>query len=146
MGLNIVPEAAAKEASPLRQRTRKLAADHGVPRRIADAVADDMEARGVSVTITEEDMDRLGQTLDNGAAARLKSFFERIERLEEEKAALAADIGAVFAEAKSAGYDTKAMKQILRIRKMDDNERLEHEALVSTYMHALGMAEQLPLL
>ena len=75
------------------------------------------------------------------AADRLRSFIERIERLEEEKAALATDLREVFAEAKSVGFDTKIMRQILRLRKMERNDREEQEALLDLYKRALGMAE-----
>ena len=70
---------------------------------------------------------------------QLRSFIERIERLEEEKAALSADVREVYAEAKSNGYDPKIMRQVVRIRKMDGNERAEQEALLDTYLAALGM-------
>ena len=73
------------------------------------------------------------------AADHLKSFIERIERLEEEKAALAADVREVFAEAKSAGFDIKIMRQVLRLRKLDVADRQEQEALLDIYLHALGM-------
>lgn len=79
------------------------------------------------------------QALNGSAKDHLRAFIERIERLEEEKAALAADIREVFAEAKSSGFDTKAIRAILKIRKQDDHERLEQEAVLATYMHALGM-------
>lgn len=75
------------------------------------------------------------------AAERLKSFIERIERLEEEKAALAADIREVFAEAKSAGFDTKIMRQVLKLRRMEKADRQEQEELLELYLQALGMAE-----
>jgi len=75
------------------------------------------------------------------AADRLKSFIERIERLEEEKAGLAADIRDVFAEAKGAGFDTKIMRQIVRLRKLENADRREQEELLSLYMSALGMVE-----
>lgn len=71
--------------------------------------------------------------------ARLRSFIERVERLEEEKAALAEDIKEVFGEAKSDGFDVKIIRQILKIRKMDDADRAEQEALLETYMSAIGM-------
>jgi len=74
------------------------------------------------------------------AAGQLRSLIERIERLEEEKAALAADIREVYAEAKGTGFDTKAMRQIVRLRKLDQSERQEQEALLDLYLHALGMA------
>ncbi len=83
------------------------------------------------------------EALHDSAKDRLRAFIERIERLEEEKAALAADIREVFAEAKGVGYDTKAMRAILKIRKQDDHERMEQESLITTYMHALGMLPSL---
>jgi uncharacterized protein (UPF0335 family) len=70
---------------------------------------------------------------------RLKSFIERIERLEEEKAALAADIKDVFSEAKGTGFDTKIMRQILKLRKMDSADAEEQETLLDLYKRALGM-------
>jgi len=70
----------------------------------------------------------------------LKQFIERIERLEEEKAALQADIKEVFAEAKSQGFEVKIIRQILKIRKMDHDERMEMEELVTVYLNALNMA------
>jgi uncharacterized protein (UPF0335 family) len=79
------------------------------------------------------------ESLHSNAKDHLRSFIERIERLEEEKAALAEDIREVYAEAKSSGFDTKALRAIIRMRKQDDHERMEQEALLATYMHALGM-------
>ncbi|MBN66446.1 MAG: hypothetical protein CMM94_02625 [Rickettsiales bacterium] len=76
----------------------------------------------------------------NVAADKLRSYIERIERLEEEKAALAADIREVFAEAKANGYDTKTMRQVVKLRKMDNHERDEQEHLLDVYKRALGMA------
>ena len=73
------------------------------------------------------------------AGERLKSFIERIERLEEEKKALADDIRDVYAEAKGTGFDVKVMRQIVKIRKMDKDDLDEQEALLDTYMRALGM-------
>ena len=70
---------------------------------------------------------------------RLKSFIERIERLEEEKSNILADIKEVYSEAKGIGYDPKIMRKVLIIRKMDINERLEQEALLDTYRNALGI-------
>jgi uncharacterized protein (UPF0335 family) len=70
---------------------------------------------------------------------QLKAFIERIERLEEEKKALGDDIRDVYAEAKGTGFDVKALRVIVRLRKQDVNERKEQEALIETYMHALGM-------
>lgn len=73
------------------------------------------------------------------AGERLRSIVERIERLEEEKAALATDIREVYAEAKGSGYDTKTIRQIVKLRKMDTSDRQEQEAILDTYMRALGM-------
>ena len=83
------------------------------------------------------------ENLHQSAKDHLRAFIERIERLEEEKAALAEDIREVYAEAKSSGFDTKALRTIIRIRKQDDHERMEQEALLATYMHALGMIKGL---
>ena len=74
------------------------------------------------------------------AADRLKSFIERIERLEEEKKAIADDIKEVYAEAKGNGFDTKVLRQVIRIRRQDRAERMEQEAILELYMAALGMA------
>ena len=73
------------------------------------------------------------------AGERLKSFIERIERLEEEKKALAEDIKEVFAEAKGVGFDVKTMRQIIKIRRLDQDELDEQEALLDVYKRALGM-------
>ncbi len=73
------------------------------------------------------------------AGERLKSFIERIERLEEEKKALADDIRDVYSEAKANGFEVKVMRQIVKIRKMDKDDLDEQEALLETYMRALGM-------
>ncbi|MFM9843300.1 MAG: DUF2312 domain-containing protein [Dongiaceae bacterium] len=73
------------------------------------------------------------------AAERLKSFIERIERLEEEKAALASDIREIYSEAKGTGFDTKVMRQIVRLRKMEEADRQEQQAILDTYKKALGL-------
>ena len=73
------------------------------------------------------------------AKDHLKAFVERIERLEEEKKATADDIRDVYAEAKATGFDVKALRTIVRLRKVDADERKEHEAILETYLHALGM-------
>ena len=75
------------------------------------------------------------------AAERLRSFVERIERLEEEKAALAADIREVYAEAKSTGFDVKTMRQVIRRRKRDRDDRNEQEHLLDLYKQALGLED-----
>jgi uncharacterized protein (UPF0335 family) len=73
------------------------------------------------------------------AAQRLRAFIERIERLEEEKAALSADIREVYAEAKGDGFDVKTMRQVVRLRKLDSAERQEQQALLDLYKAALGL-------
>jgi uncharacterized protein (UPF0335 family) len=73
------------------------------------------------------------------AKDQLKAFVERVERLEEEKKAIADDVRDVYAEAKANGYDVKALRTVIRLRKQDVNERKEQEAILETYMHALGM-------
>lgn len=73
------------------------------------------------------------------AADRLKSFIERIERLEEEKRALADDIKEVFSEAKGSGFDIKVMRHIIRLRKMDTADRREQDEIMAIYMRALEM-------
>ena len=75
-----------------------------------------------------------------GGAAReqLKSFVARIERLEEEKANIAADIKDVYAEAKSMGFDVKILRKVISLRKRDKNERAEEEAILELYLAALG--------
>jgi uncharacterized protein (UPF0335 family) len=79
---------------------------------------------------------------DAGAVARdqLRSFVERIERLEEEKKTIADDIKDVYGEAKAMGFDAKVLRKVVAIRKQDENDRLEQEAILDTYLHALGMA------
>jgi uncharacterized protein (UPF0335 family) len=73
------------------------------------------------------------------AKDQLKSIVERIEHLEEEKKAISSDIRDVYAEAKGNGYDVTALRAVIRLRKQDKHERAEQEALVETYLHALGM-------
>ncbi len=79
-------------------------------------------------------------TPDSVAADQIRAFIERIERLEEERAAIAQDITEVYAEAKGNGFDTKVLRKIIAIRKQDHNERMEEEALLELYLTALGMA------
>lgn len=113
----------------IRERTRGIAAAQGIPMSLADEVAAQIE-------------DAAQQNLGNNAQQHLKSFVERIERLEEEKAGIANDIKEVYAEAKSNGFHVKVLKEIIKLRAMDENERLERDALIATYMHALGMSVQ----
>lgn len=73
------------------------------------------------------------------AKDHLKAFVERIERLEEEKKTISDDIRDVYAEAKANGFDVKALRAVVRLRKQDVDERREQEAILDTYLHALGM-------
>ena len=84
-------------------------------------------------------MSKIGHNSGGVSSDQLRSYIERIERLGEEKAALAADIREVFAEAKGNGFDVKIMRQAIRLRKLDKHDRDEQEALLDLYMRALGM-------
>lgn len=75
------------------------------------------------------------------AKDHLKAFVERIERLEEEKKAIADDIRDVYAEAKGNGFDVKALRAVVRLRKQDTDERKEQEMILDTYLQALGMLD-----
>lgn len=76
---------------------------------------------------------------DGVSGKRLKAFIERIERLEEEKAALAEDIKEIYAEAKAVGFDAKTMRKLVRLRKMDSEKRQEEDALLELYKSAIGL-------
>ena len=76
---------------------------------------------------------------DSVAQDQLRAFIDRIERMEEEKKAISDDIKEIYAEAKGNGFDTKVLREIIRIRKQDHAERMEQEALLELYMSALGM-------
>ncbi len=86
-----------------------------------------------------------GESGTRFAKDQLKAFVGRLERLEEEKKATQDDIREVYSEAKGNGFDVKALRTIVRMRKQDTAERLEQEAILETYMHALGMLADLPL-
>lgn len=79
------------------------------------------------------------------ASGQLRGFIERIERVREEKKALADDEKQVFAEAKASGFDTKTMRGVLKLRQVEASDRAEAEALMATYLHAMGMAADVPL-
>lgn len=79
------------------------------------------------------------EDVQSDSHAQLKSVVERIERLEEEKKALAGDIKDVYSEAKANGFDTKALRKVISLRRQDMAERREQEAVLATYMAALGM-------
>lgn len=76
---------------------------------------------------------------DSVSHEQLSAFIDRIERMEGEKAAIVADVKEIYAEAKGNGFDTAILRQIIKIRKMDANERMENEAILELYMSALGM-------
>lgn len=78
-------------------------------------------------------------SLQASAQNQLRQFVEQIERLEEEKAAIAGDIRDKYQEAKAVGFDVKALRHIVRLRKKSTTDRQEEEAILATYMHALGM-------
>jgi len=80
--------------------------------------------------------------LQTSAKDQLRTIIARVERLEEEKAALSADLKEVYAEAKGNGFDVKALRAVIRIRKQDENKRREAEAVLTTYLHALGMTAE----
>ena len=84
----------------------------------------------------------MAQDASSSTHAQLKTVVERIERLEEEKKALAGDIKDVYAEAKANGFDTKALRKVVQLRRQDMAERREEEAILATYMAALGMLEK----
>ena len=83
--------------------------------------------------------DEVTETSTTVAAGQLRAIIERIERLEEEKKTISEDIKEVYAEAKGTGFDTKAVRTIIRLRKKDQAERQEEEALIDLYKAALGM-------
>ena len=91
-------------------------------------MADDLEEPGIG-----------HNSVENVAAAELRNFLDRIERLEEEKKTIADDIKDVFGEAKGRGYDTKSIRTILKMRKQDADERREQESILDSYLLALGM-------
>jgi uncharacterized protein (UPF0335 family) len=96
---------------------------------------------GAASASSANGMTQPANTIAQTARDQLRTYVERIERLEEEKAALAGDIRELFAQAKSTGFDTKALRTVIRLRKQDASERRDHEAVLATYMHALGMLE-----
>jgi uncharacterized protein (UPF0335 family) len=84
-------------------------------------------------------MDTPAQGHNSVAKDQIKSIIERVERMEEEKKTISEDIRDIYAEAKGNGLDVKALRTIVRMRKQDPNDRAEQEAILETYMHALGM-------
>lgn len=86
-----------------------------------------------------------GEGHNGFASTQLRSLIERIERMEEEKAARALDIREIYIEAKSQGFDVKIMRQIVKLRKIDTDERKEQQAILDLYKSALGMLDGTPL-
>lgn len=99
-----------------------------------DDDAGSVESTSAPATVAEKPVSE-----GNAAANQLRLFIERIERMEEEKKGIADDIKDVYLEAKANGYDVKAMRDIVKIRKMERHFRLEHESIVDTYKNALGI-------
>jgi uncharacterized protein (UPF0335 family) len=93
------------------------------------------------ITMTEEPSPSIdgGGNASGVAADRLKAFIERVERLSEEKDAIAGDIKEVLSEAKSSGFEVKIIRMLLRLRKMDAQERNEQDQLLDVYKQAIGM-------
>ena len=91
-----------------------------------------------SGTDFQADFDANPEVLTAAAQGRLKSFLERLERLEADKAAVAEDMKQVFAEAKGEGFDTKIIRKVMRLRKQDKVQRDEEEALLDLYLSAIG--------
>ena len=108
---------------PYRPRNPAVSAD--------DAMEDRRQTRG-----------RVAAHGPNVAADQLRGFIERIERLAEEKQAIADDIKSVFGEAKSTGFDPKILREVIKIRRMDMDERMEREAILDSYLVALGMIDE----
>lgn len=102
---------------------------------IGDAATSDKKKRPNSRTEDET----ISDTTQTVASGQLRALIERIERLEEEKKTIADDIKDVYAEAKGTGFDTKAIRTIIRLRKKDQAERQEEEAILDLYKSALGM-------
>ena len=92
-------------------------------------------------TVTAVSGHPMGDAAHQVAKDQLRSIVERIERLEEEKKAIADDIKDVYAEAKGNGFDTKILRKVITLRKQDASERMEQEMTLDTYLHALGMIE-----
>ena len=87
----------------------------------------------------------MSEETGNVARNHLRAYIDRIERLEETKAALMEDIREIYAEAKGTGFDPKIMRQVIRIRKMEPDQRQEQEYILDTYLSALGMLKNLDL-
>lgn len=95
---------------------------------------------GASTSDGQARPNEITETSQTVAAGQLRAFIERVERLEEEKKTIADDIREVYAEMKGTGFDTAAVRKIIRLRRMDQAERQEAEAILDLYMSALGMS------
>lgn len=115
---------------------RRAGAIHQYPRGVRDVF-------GAWLVILEGVL--MTESIGGNAKAQLLAFIERIERLEEEKKATADDIKDVFAEAKGHGFDVKALRTVVKRRAVDAEKLAEHEAIVETYLNALGMLADTPL-
>ena len=106
---------------------------------VAEAVSAPEEEQGIQETSQANEQDNTPKEVGGVAGQRLASFIERVERLEEEKAVLMEDIKEVYAEAKGVGFDVKAMRKLVALRKMDSEKREEMEAILDLYKSAIGM-------
>ena len=106
---------------------------------VRDLIGDDAPTSDGKPRPNRKGRDEDTDSTQTVAAGQLRAFIERIERLEEEKKTVADDIKEVFAEMKGTGFDVKAVRQIIRLRKKDQAERQEEEAILELYMSALGM-------
>ena len=129
---------AADRLSRSKGRLRASMSDSaGLAQEMADAGLISQEAATETKQMAEAVTDKFAP--EQPASLQLKAIIERIERLEEEKKTISDDIRDVYLESKSQGYDPKIMRQIVRLRKQDPNERAEAETILETYMQALGM-------
>lgn len=107
---------------------------------MADSELDlDDDVPAANRKVKKSDNQKGGSDAHGVARDQLRAFIERVERLEEEKKTIASDIKDVYGEAKGMGFDTKVMKRVIALRKKDEQERMEEEAILDTYLHALGM-------
>jgi uncharacterized protein (UPF0335 family) len=123
---------------------------NGVPKMAHNSGADEAEleelmgsedSKPVDVGSASDTDEKRSDETGGVAGERLRSFIQRVERLEEDKKCVADDIREVYAEAKSNGFDPKIMRQVIKLRKMEAADRAEQEALLETYLHALGMMD-----
>jgi uncharacterized protein (UPF0335 family) len=125
-----IPEAAQSDgaaAEAHKQRVRGIALENGIPMGIADEVAEQTDPAVIKPAATNK---------------QLLAFIQRVENVEVELAERSEDRKQIYAEARSCGFDVPTMKKIVALRKMDEHDRLEAEALLDTYMRAVGMAVQ----